>query len=181
MKNNFKILVLCIIATLNFSYVNAQKCKFDYEKKDPFTGKPSKGNTSAIYPASPISSEYWYLGLNKMGDEFYIGMLLQLNGELNTYLEKGDSIMFKLSNNEVVTCYAKERSSLTSNVYVAGNQPVLTSQYRSHYDIPTDKLRLFTENLVTYIRMNVGDKVYQREIKEKHAKKLMKNSTCIIN
>lgn len=180
--NTSKIKVVAIITIALFSFFNsnAQKCKFDYEKEDPFSGKATKGNTSAIYPASPVSNEYWYLGLNRTGDDFYIGMLVQLKGELNTYLEKGDSIMFKLANGAVITCYANDKVSPTTNAAAAGGQPIITTQYRANYAVTAEELKNFSESMVTFVRMNVGDKVFQVEIKEKHAKKLLDNAACIL-
>lgn len=73
---------------LNLGSLKAQKkCKFDYEKKDEITGEIKKGNTTPIY-TSPLSPDYWYLGLNRIGNSYYIGILLQLSGEMNVNLKE---------------------------------------------------------------------------------------------
>lgn len=179
---SFGIFFLVIFMTLNLSNVKAQKkCRFDYDKTDEFTGEVKKGNTSPIFPATPLSHEYWYLGLNRTGNNYHIGNLLQLNGEFNVFLEKGDSLMLKLNNNEIITCYANDRTSPVTKARVdANNQPVITSVYKSNYDVSLENMEKLTKSEVIYIRMNVGDKVYERKLKMKFGKKILHNATCIM-
>ena len=181
MKNITGIILLSVFLTLNLSEVKAQKkCKFDYEKTDEFTGKIIKGNTTPIDKVTPFSQSSWYLGINREGDEFYISIYIQLSGELNTYLEKGDSLMFKFDDGEIITVYANKRSSPETNAGVVGNRLVVVTSYRTNYNITTEEMEKFTKSFVDYIRMNVYDKVIEKKLIEKYRKKLINNALCIM-
>ena len=172
MKKYIKIILLAII-TLSYSNIYAQKCKYAYDKKDPFTGEISKG------VSSPIAGGWWLLGMTKLGDNYNIEISLRVQGDMNTDIMKGDPIMFKLENDKVLTVYANEQYSPNSNVTVVVDKPSIYSVYQARYTISKDDLKLLADSAVTYIKMNISDGVYQREIKKKHAKKILRNAYCI--
>jgi hypothetical protein len=179
-----KNITLLFLAIFMFSITSAfgqKNCKYDYEKEDPFTGKATKGTTCAIYPASPISYEYWYVGLNRVGDDYYMGMVVELNGELNLYVNQGDSIMFKLADGNIITIHANDQGTPVSKVTTAGSKVIVTTQYRVNYDISVSDMKKLTESMVTYVRMNLSDKIYEKELKEKRAKDFMNDALCIMN
>lgn len=89
--------------------------------------------------------------------------------------------MLKLNNSEIITCYSNDISSPVSDGYVnSNNQPVITSLYKSNYDINSEKMEKLTKSEVIYIRMNIGDKVFERELKSKYGKILLQNAICIM-
>ena len=54
--------LLLFVCTMQLS---AQKCKFDYDKKDQITGEQTKGTTFSI-------KIWWKLGFNRVGNTYYI-------------------------------------------------------------------------------------------------------------
>ncbi|MDR2914857.1 MAG: hypothetical protein LBV74_08520 [Tannerella sp.] len=153
--------------------VSAQKCKYDYEKTDEFTGEKSKGNTMQL-------NNWWYLGFNKVGEKYNLGLYMRLNGEKNLYLEQGDSIIFKFSDGSFLTLYARERYAPESQVVVALSTAGVINIYRAVYDIPSEKMEILKNNTVTHVKVNISHLVYQKELKEKTGEKFRKNAVCII-
>jgi len=169
MKKTTQILslgILFLFATLSLS---AQKCKFDYNKKDPITGEASKGNTAAI-------ARYWKLGFNRTGDNYHVGMYLAYIGNLRERIQKGDPIMLKLSNGEIVTINAQDEFLPTQQATTTA----IYSQYLGKYDIDTITLQKIAENPPTFIRMNIESKVYEKEINSKTGKQIAQAARCIL-
>ncbi len=173
MKTKIVKITLILGLIIFFTTAYAQKCKYDYEKNDEFTGAKSKGNTTKL-------SNAWLIGLNKVDDTYNLGVFIRLDGEKNLYLEQGDSIMFKFSNGNFVTFYAKVRSAPESQVITSLTAAAIITTYRAVYDIPVDKMNLLKNNAVTHIRMNIGNLVYQEELKEKTTKIFQQNADCIM-
>ncbi|UTW65420.1 hypothetical protein KFE94_12235 [bacterium SCSIO 12643] len=181
MKNlhHYMIAGLALILFFGNSEVQAQKkCKFDFEETDPFSGKVKKGNTSTLVAGMGYST--WYVGWNREGDSFYMGMLVTMQGEFNTSINQGDSLMFKLANGNMVTVYAKEQSTPVTNVSTASTKPVILSTYRCNYAITKEQLEMLSESVITHVRMNIADKVIQKELKEKKALKVQNDIKCIL-
>jgi hypothetical protein len=173
MTKTVKLLGISLLFMLAASISYGQKCKYDYEKNDAFTGEHSKGNSFKI-------NRFWYLGLNKLGDNYHVGLHIQLNGTKNLYLEKGDSLMFKMANGESVILYSRDRYAPQEQAYATTSSVGITSTYRAIYDISIEDLYLLKTSLITHVRLNISSLGYQTEIKEKEAKKFQQNADCIM-
>lgn len=171
MKKITHYFIFFIVLILSITAVKSQeKCKYDIDKKDPFTGKNIRKIQTTI-KSSPVF--LWMLGLEKIGDDYDLAFFLGLRFELVDNLEKGDSVMFKFANDEIVTCYARDQVS-------PGALLSIQTCYDGVYPISVEKLKTFTTSLATNLRVNIGVNVYQIEIDEKTAKKLMKSAVCIM-
>ena len=83
----FFFLTISVFITTN---INAQKCKYEYEENDPFTGKISKGTSTTIFPISVSTREFWHVGIERNNDEFNIINNIHLSGELSEDINIGD-------------------------------------------------------------------------------------------
>lgn len=155
-----------------------KKCKFDYEETDAFSGKSKKGNTSVL--VGGMGYETWLVGWNREGDNYYLGMLVTLKGEFNTAINPGDSIMFKLADGNLITVYAKEVSTPVVNITTATSTPIILSTYKCNYGVTKEQLELIAASITTHVRMNIADKPYQKELKEKKSVKLQNDVRCIL-
>jgi len=174
MKKITKILSLGILFLFAFSLqLSAQKCKYDYNKKDPITGEETKGSTFNVSTFMGISN--WKMSVNKMGNTYYIGNILNVSGNVREIIKKGETVAFKLSNGEVVTLYAQDdflpvQQATQNGVY---------TQFTSKYGIDAETLQKIAENMPTFIRLNAESKVYEKEIPAKLGKQISQAAKCI--
>ena len=177
MKQITKILTLGILFFLAFSMqLSAQKCKYDFDKKDPITGETTKKNTVTI----SISPYYWKLGYSRTGDNFQVEMFIRCNGNLREIIQKGDPIILKLSNDEIITVYSKDEFLPFAQTSSSQTATRVLSTYNGKYDIDATSLQKIAENPPTFIRMNIESKVYEKEISAKDGKILAKAAACIL-
>ena len=157
-----------------------QKCKFEYEENDPFTAKLSKGTLTAIFPISITTKESWYVGFDRLNDEFSIVNNINLSGKLSSDINLGDSIMFATNDGSIITCYAIKTISPITNIDRVMNNKIITSGYISKYPISKEQLEVLADSELTNIRMNIGDKIYQQKVKAKHARDFQNDARCIL-
>jgi len=178
MKKITKILSLGIlflfVCTLHLS---AQKCKFDYNKKDPITGEATKGNTFTIstggggFTAAPPVK----MGFNKAGDTYSAGMFIRYYGNMRDIIQKGDPLVFKLSNGDVVTLTALEEYLPTAYA-----SQVVVSVYQAQYSIDVPTLQKIAENPPIFLRINIGNMRYEKEISSNVGKQISQAAACIL-
>jgi hypothetical protein len=170
MRKITKILSLGIlflfVCTLHLS---AQKCKYNYNRTDPITNESAKGNTFSIHIA-------WKMGFNKLGDTYHLGMYIRLNGNIREFIRKGDPLIFKLSNGEVVTLNSSDEFLPAAQATENG----IVTVYQGKYDIDVPTLQKIAANSPTYVRMNIESRVYEKEISAKDGKKITHAATCIL-
>jgi len=178
MKKITQILGLGILflfaTTLSLS---AQKCKFDYNKKDPITGEATKGNTVTISKIVFVATNNynWKLGFHRAGDSYHVGVSLEGYGNFRERIQKGDPITFVLSNGEIVTINSQDEFLPTARA-----AQVVVTEYKGKYDIDVAALQKIAENPPTFIRMNVESKVYEKEINSATGKQIAQAARCIL-
>jgi hypothetical protein len=178
---NIKILVfLAFTGLITCQAVAQKKCKFEYEKEDPFSGEILKGTKSAVYAITPASSEFWYIGINRINDVFKIANSIQMDGKMTLSLNKGDSIIFKTEDGSIISCYATELTNPIPTSAKVWDQSILCTTYDSKYNISKEQLETFTHSLITHVRINISDEVFQAEVKSKYAKDFMNDAKCIL-
>jgi len=175
MKLVTKILSLGIIflfvSTLQLS---AQKCKYDYNKTDPITGETTKKTSFSILPKG---TTFGKMSFHKIGTTYHFQMDISCTGELKEIVEKGDKITLKLSNGEIITFTSQDD---IKPVYNVSPGLVVTSRYTVAYDIDVESLQQITEFLPTFIRINIGTKVYDEQIASGIGKKIAQAAECIL-
>ena len=177
MKKRFFALTILTLLFLSVNKIYAQEnCKYNVDKKDPFTEKPIHAIITPI-KVSIFPNFNWQLFLYKTGDDYHIETSLAFSGALNDFLEKGDSIMFKLEDGKIITCYARER--MTPKPIGTPDRP-LTAYQNVFYPITKDEFSLFTTSLVTFAQMNIGTRAIQEKVNDKNAKKILNAALCVM-
>tara|TARA_Y100000768_G_C23677752_1_gene540814 strand:- start:60 stop:605 length:546 start_codon:yes stop_codon:yes gene_type:complete len=180
MKTLIISIVLTTSAALTSIQTYAQKCKFAYEKEDPISGKSTRGIAAPI-KLPPIGGyEYWMIGFNQVDDSYYLDMTIRLYGELNNGLNKNDSVMFKLANDELITCYVQDNVAPQTNAVAVSGSLIVTTTYQAKYTLTKEQLIKLSESNLVFARMNISEKVYENAPKEKHQKKILRAAICIL-
>jgi len=171
MKKITKILSLGILFLFAFSLqLSAQQCKYNYDKKDPLTGEDTKGIRFSL-------KIFWSIGFNKNGNTYSLFMEHCNRGVLVEPLYKGDQLIIKLLNGEIITLSAPEDIAPSIRyLWAAGDHTFYTGEYG--LDVVT--LQKIIDNPPTYIRINIGKKFFDQEILEKERKQIVKAAKCIL-
>jgi hypothetical protein len=174
---------MLLIFTVPQAY--SQKCKYDFDKTDPFTGENTKGITVKI-------NNGFFFGFNKVGNIYDLGLLVTLSYTENSM--KGDSIILKIVNEQnpsgtLLTLYSiadvKPTLQSATNVqyyYSTGSATsTLYGNYRIKYELTKQQLELLSSGLVTDIRFYIGGKdFYILDIKKKVSETLRQSVVCIL-
>ena len=159
-------ILFLFVTTLSLS---AQKCKYAYNKIDPLTGEETKGTTfRPIY--------YCQMSFNKIGETYYVEMAIGDQGNIRDIIQKGDPVIFKLSNGEIVTITSQDEYIPMAYASTAA----ITTRYKAQYDIDSTILQKIAANPPIFFRMNIGSKVEQKEISAKDGKKISEAARCIL-
>ena len=169
MKNVIKIFGLAMLFMFIAPQVYSQKCKFDYEKKDPLTGEATKGNTFKAHPN-------WRLELNKVGDKYHVGMFMRVSGNTREIITPESTIIFKLENGEIITVNADNEYVPIAEVYESG----VISQMRAKFTISEEDLQKIAESPLAYVKMTIGARTYDSEFKTKKGAEFQNNAKCIL-
>jgi hypothetical protein len=178
MKQIFKITTLGIlfffVCTLQLS---AQKCKFAYSKTDPISGEMTKGNMLTI----SVMTYYWKIGFNRIGDSFDLGMFIRISTTAREILQKGDPLILRLANGEIITINSIDEFLPSAQVSGAGTTSArILTEYRGKFYIDAASLQKIADSPPTFIRMNIESKVYEKEITAKDGKKVSQAARCIL-
>ena len=183
MKTAMKLRLIVLISLAGLISLQAEaqkKCKYDFEKEDPFTGEVSRGISTPVYPESPASNEFWYVGLNRTDDEFSVIIKLQLDGKRDEIVNAGDSVMFRTKSGSVVVSHTKE---IYNPVYLEGKiweRSVPSTLYVAQYCITAEQVELLSKSPLTHIRMNISGEMFEAELKDKHGKAFHSAAACIL-
>ena len=171
MKKVAQILGLgVLLLVVSTGQLAAQKCKFDYEKKDQITGEQTKGNTFSI-------KMWWKLGFNKAGDKYFLGMVAVINGNVRDIISPENTIIFKLANGEIITLYANDNHLPTAQATQYGVQ----TTYNAKYNISKEDLEKLAASPLVYIRMGIGEtRRYESEFKTKEGTDFQNKARCIL-
>jgi hypothetical protein len=169
MQKLVKIIGLGAVLAVVGLTAQAQKCKFDYQKKDPLSGEATKGNTFGV-------KMWWKLGLNKVGNTYFIGMWININGNVRDIITPENTIIFKLANGEIITLKASDNFLPTAQATQTG----VATSYRAKYDISEEDLRKIMASPLIYVKMEVGARIYDSEFNTKKGTEFQSKAKCIL-
>jgi hypothetical protein len=165
--------LLFVILLLGNQKIQAQKCKFDYEKKDPFTNKLTLGITSTL-------EKSWKIGFNRADNNYSIGLLINFPGVKENVLNKGDTLMIALENGDPIILFASDIALPSSDVMGSGASSQILTFYRAGYIVNIEQMRQLSLNKIIAVRVYIGTIWYTVEISEKNAQKIIKSVICIL-
>ena len=167
--------VFGLVMLFIFSAVQAQsqECWYDYHEKDQITGNIVKGNTFNI---GSFLDRSWQLGLNKHGDQYFVGMYIRLSGNSRDVITPENTIIFKLENGEIITIHANEDYVPTSQT----THYEIVSWFNARYYISEDNMLKIASSRLIYIRVSVGTKIYDKSFSKKKGKLFQRSAKCIL-
>ena len=169
MVQRIKFLGFAMLFVFTATIAFGQKCKYDYKKNDPITGEESKGSTFSI-------KIWWKLGLNKNGNQYFVGMFVRIDGNIRDVITPENTIIFKLENGDIITVNANEHYAPSAQ---AGQRGV-HSDFRANYNISPEDMQKLAASPLTHIRMGIGTRVYDESFSAKRGKSFQNIAKCIL-
>ncbi|MBL7932111.1 MAG: hypothetical protein JNL60_09415 [Bacteroidia bacterium] len=146
----------------------AQKCKFDYDKADPFTGKRT-------FSIKPDLARGWGMAIISTAGNYDISISVIVGGLTKNVINKGDTLLMALEGDLPLILKANAEYLPVSN---AAGSTVYTSYTASYSITKADLLRL-SQKSMRALRMYVGVNAFNVEVKEKNAEKIAKAAACM--
>ena len=157
-------------------FVNAgDKCKFDYDKVDKFSGNHVR------YTGYTLSSMlYSYPFKVQLGDnagKFYFNYLFVQSGDNLSRLSTTDTSFIKLENGKTIKLSVTEDVAPTAQVAGAS----VVTYYSPIFYIKKSKMQALAESPIVALKLVIAGKEYTVEVKESKAKKIMEAAGCLVS
>ena len=177
MKQNIKILCLGILFLFVCAlHLSAQKCKYVYNTTDPITNEVKKKNKIFINSYNGAAKPSGEIGFEKINENYFIASRNIIYGQLTKeILPKNELLTMRLSNGEIITVYSQDECIPVEQIVAT-----IETSYSRKYDVDIATLQKISENFPTYIRINLGSRVYEREISSGKGKKIAAAAACIL-
>jgi hypothetical protein len=165
-----KYLILSSIFILTFGEVVAQKkCKYSFDKEDPMTNERVRRNYVK-------GKSYFKFAFYRKANDFRFETLIVFNGTQEFVVPKGQEIVVKLGNGDVIKGINADNA--TPNSYVA-NAAVMTN-YSMSYIVSKEQMELMAKHGITVVSTKLGNKTYTLEFKEKALEKNKVKIACML-
>lgn len=175
-----KLILLALVFTGTITAANAQKCKFDFDKKDPMSGDRVRRNTHKVNYGSAVELAYPFYTRGAMAFSFYRNgddFKLEANGYLpglKTYtVQTSDQLQIKLGNGEIISVYANNEFKPT-----VGGQGI--TLYAISYDASQEVFQKIATHGVVLLRVYLGSEMYDVEVKDKMLDKMKAGAACML-
>jgi hypothetical protein len=171
MKKTLITLLILTLSILSFS----QKCKFDFDQTDQFTGQTSKGFDLTISGA-------WKTRLTLMDDQFYISFLIALPGRTDYTSSKGDSCLLVLEDGKKLILFSDLDALPNTDVANSGTSYAdLRTYYALLYKMTDVQMRQLSKSPIKAMRIYLNDMPVTLDvIPEKNTKKIVSAADCLI-
>jgi len=148
----------------------AQKCKYQFDKKDPITGERVRRNFHAI--------NLWAkMALYRANDDIRFELNMARGGEDNFSIPIGTKVFIKLEDESILELESANKAVPVS--FVAGNQ--IASSFAVSYYITKEQMQKIATNGITFIKaMLIEDLSMNYEISSRKSKKIKKSALCMI-
>lgn len=168
---NFKNLsVLFLLFTLYVIPVNAQKCKYQFDKEDPITGERIRRNIHNI-------NMWTKLAFYRANDDTRVELNFVKGGEQNFAIPVGTEIIIKTGDGKLLKLKSANKAMPQS--FVTGNQ--VATAYAISYFISKEQMQQIADNGIKFIKaMILDDLSVDYEIKKGKNKKIMKSAFCML-
>jgi hypothetical protein len=164
MKNLFATLFLMLSVNL----VQAQKCTFTVDQKDPSTGVATQKIMVTI-------KDNFHLWFNRVGVDKSISFEIVFADIKKEVIHKGDTLVLQMSNDDFITLVAVEDATPAGK---ADDVVEITNYYPIYNLSPADLNRVLAARIVG-IKMYFGKEFNVWEFNEKQGKKILEAANCI--
>jgi len=173
MKNiKFSICLLTLLVLFAIS-ASAQKCHFDVDKKDDFTGEHVRNVKVKI--GNFFYS--WWLLLEQSGGKYAITVQSAATSKIEDVIPKGSKILFKLESGKVLEMIVS--NDCVPNYTVQSGTIVTT--WLPKCDVTKETMQQLSESPTNLIRMTIGGKDFTSpDASGKEGKKVMESAQCLL-
>lgn len=146
-----------------------QKCDFESNKKDEFTGKERKVTLDKVKPGV-------FLFLEKTEEVYSFRLEFTYGGALQQVIVKGTEVLLKLNSGPVIKLYTVEdhmpsKQATTTMIY---------SYVVMKCAISKEEITQLSTSELTLLRVTVAGQEVTFEVKEKNGKKIKTSAGCIL-
>jgi hypothetical protein len=160
------VLSACIMLS---NTMEAQKCKYDFDEKDPMSDV-------RIRRIEVKLKSYFIVSYYRSGDDFRVELNVRFVGERNFAVKVGNELQLKLSNGEILSFKAAQDATPLS--YVGGTQ-VMTNYAITHY-CSREQMEALAEHGFSVARSQIGDETITMEVKEKKVDDNAEDAACML-
>ena len=170
--NSFaKPLLITAVFLLGFlTELQAQKCKFNFDKKDPISGDRVRRNSYKLKKQAFTVSFY------RKKDEFKLELNMVFAGARNFSVTTSDQLILKMENGEMITVYPSKEFAPTSQATGSG----VYSFYAISYNASREQFQQISKSGIVHVRSNMGGETYDVEVKGKMTEKMKLGASCML-
>ena len=166
---------ICLLTLALFSATSsfAQKCHFDVDKKDDFTGAHVRNVKAKI--GNFFYS--WWLLLEQNGTKYNITVQSAATGKIEDVIPKGSKILFKLDNDKVVEITVSDDCVPNYNVQ---DRTIITT-WLPKCEVSKETMQQLSQASTSLVRMSIGGKDFTSpQASSKEGKKIMEAAQCLL-
>lgn len=174
MKNAIIILVLILFS----GDLIAQKCRFKENTVDEFTGKKITSTREYMLTKAGLGlGTYATFQVRKVDEVTYL-VFKAFAGSIFS-VRKGDAIMFKMNDDEIINLEWTETEIASSNHI----QQLNTTMWivTNHIPLSQDVIDKLIEKEVVKARWYGSDGYFEKDVTKKNSKNLSEQLVCVIN
>jgi hypothetical protein len=159
--------ILCILLFFAAFDSYAQKCKFDFEEVDKITNQETKG--IFIKESGHTVALYQYHGEN------LLILTLTFNGQKRDIVSKGDTLLFKLEDGNLIELISSEEFVPVSQATQYG----VYTAYSIKYVLDKEAIGLIKRSPGILIRAKIGAAWFDVDYSKKKWESIRKAAACI--
>ena len=171
---SIKMLCCVLFCFILLKTADAQKCKFDFDQVDQFSGKRSVGMVCRI-------AKSWKMTLTKTDDAPGLVLSLLFPGEMNDQIVPNDTLMIALEGQKPLTFLALTDAPPTTSVIGTTEYAQVVTAYQIFYACRPSDFEQLAAHTPVALRVYFGKKFYTVQIKKRNAKKIMSKARCLVN
>ena len=164
---------MLVISVFTASHVQAQKCHFDVDKKDDFSGEHVRNVRIKV---GNMFYAWWVL-LEQKGPKYFVTVQSASTGRVENTIPKGSKVLFKLDNGKVVEMVVGEECVPSYSV----QSNTIITMWLPKGEVSKDVMKELSESPMTLIRMKIGDKDFDSPgASGKEGRKMMESAACLL-
>lgn len=169
-----KLYLAALLAIALPMAVQAQKCKFDEDKKDPF----GSGNFRKVtHRLGPVSWN-WNFALEQNDGKFYISMRMLRAGKMEDIYPEGRKVMLKLQDGKILELAAAENFPPG---YAVSSDGVIWTNYIPKFEVSKELLTSLSASPITDVKVTLGsENILLPKVTEKQTGKIMESAGCLL-
>jgi len=172
----FLLAFLAILAISNNGFCQKEKkikCKYDIDKVDEFSGEAVKETFLSYYMGAAV------LGFRKTGSNYFIDFKVRWNGNKTEPVKKGDELMFKLNNGEVLKVLCSKNASPNNKIQATSYSASVCTDYAIEYSCTKEELQNLVNAPPTAIKLDLTGDAVQFTFNSREQKKISEVAYCI--